>query len=136
MDIQQAIEHAREVTKRKRAEATNNFPTLVEYYNECKKCADEHEQLAEWLEELKQYEQIGTLEEVREAVKTVRRYKTQYLDDMKNPLEPLKISSALKSEIMKLELRKQSKPESISVLDYTIIAALQKVLYEVCGEEE
>ena len=61
-------------------------------------------------------------------VETVRRYETQYLDDMKNPLEPLKISSALKSEIMKLELRKQSKPESISVLDYTIIAALQKVL--------
>lgn len=68
MDIQQAIEHAREVTKCKRAEATNNFPTLVEYYNECKKCADEHEQLAEWLEELKQYKQLGTLEEVREAV--------------------------------------------------------------------
>ena len=86
--------------------------------------------------EYTEYKKLGTLEEVREAVKTVRRYKTQYLDDMKNPLEPLKISSALKSEIMKLELRKQSKPESISVLDYTIIAALQKVLYEVCGEEE
>ena len=68
MDYQEAIEHAREVAKRKRAEATYNFPTLVEYYNECKKCADEHEQLAEWLEELKQYEQLGTLEEVREAV--------------------------------------------------------------------
>lgn len=79
-------------------------------------------------DELEEFKQLGTLEEVREAVKTVRRYKTQYLDDMKNPLEPLKISSALKSEIMKLEFRKQSKPESISVLDYTIIAALQKAL--------
>lgn len=134
MDIQQAIEHAREVAKCKRAEATYNFPTLIEYYNECKKCADEHEQLAEWLEKLKQYEQIGTLEEVREAVETVKRYETQYLDNINNPLEPLKISSALKSEIMKLEFRKQSKPESISVLDYTIIAALQKVLKEVGGE--
>lgn len=88
------------------------------------------------MQDLQQYEKIGTLEEVREAVETVKRYETQYLDDMKNPLEPLKISSALKSEIMKLEFRKQSKPESISVLDYTIIAALQKVLYEVCSEEE
>lgn len=136
MDIQQAIEHAREVAKCKRAEATYNFPTLIEYYNECKKCADEHEQLAQWLEELEQYKALGALEEVREAVETVKRYETQYPDDMRNPLEPLKISSALKSEIMKLEFRKQSKPESISVLDYTIIAALQKVLYEVYGEEE
>ena len=134
MDIQQAMEHAREVTKRKRAEATNNFPTLVEYYNECKKCADEHEQLAQWLEELEQYKALGALEEVREAADTVRRYETQYLDDMENPLEPLKISSALKSEIMKLEFRKQRNPESISIFDYTIIAALQKVLKEVGGE--
>lgn len=68
MDYQEAIEHAREVAKRKRAEATYNFPTLIEYYNECKKCADEHEQLAQWLEELKQYKALGALEEVREAV--------------------------------------------------------------------
>lgn len=88
------------------------------------------------MQELQQYKQLGTLEEVREAVETVRRYDTQYPDDMRNPLEPLKVSSALKSEIMKLEFRKQSKPESISVLDYTIIAALQKALEEVCGEEE
>ena len=81
MDIQQAIEHAREVTKCKRAEATNNFPTLVEYYNECKKCADEHEQLAEWLEELKQYEQLGTLEKVREAVEKQKPKTTTYDGD-------------------------------------------------------
>lgn len=80
MDIQQAIEHAREVAKCKRAEATNNFPTLVEYYNECKKCADEHEQLAEWLEELKQYEQLGTLEEVREAVEKQRAKKPKNVE--------------------------------------------------------
>ena len=85
-------------------------------------------------DELEEYKQIGTLEEVREAVDTVRRYETQYLDDMENPLEPLKISSALKSEIMKLEFRKQRKPERISIFDYTIIAALQKVLKEVGGE--
>ena len=68
MDYQEAIEHAREVAKRKRAEATYNFPTLIEYYNQCKKCADEHEQLAHWLEELKQYKALGALEEIREAL--------------------------------------------------------------------
>ena len=50
----------------------------------------------------------------------------QWLDDMNNPLEPLKVESALKSEIMKLNYRKEHKPESISVLDYTIIAVLAK----------
>ena len=31
-------------------------------------CANEHEQLAEWLEELKQYRTIGTVEECRAAM--------------------------------------------------------------------
>lgn len=33
------------------------------YPIQCKKCAKEHDQLAEWLEELKQYRAIGTPEE-------------------------------------------------------------------------
>ena len=32
-------------------------------YQSCIKCAEEHEQLAEWLEELQQYRAIGTPEE-------------------------------------------------------------------------
>lgn len=43
----------------------------------------EHEQLAEWLEELK---------ELREYKK---KMKAQFLDDIENPLEPIKLSSAL-----------------------------------------
>lgn len=39
MTIDEAISHAREVAERE--------------YAECRFCADEHEQLAEWLEELK-----------------------------------------------------------------------------------
>ena len=46
----------------------------------------------------------------------------------KNPLEPLKVTSALKSELLKLQFRQTEKPKSISPLDYTIIAALIKVL--------
>lgn len=34
----------------------------------CIECARDHEQLAEWLEELQKYKKIGTLEEVREAM--------------------------------------------------------------------
>ena len=57
MTIDEAIVHAREVASRK-------FDDRVH----CIRCAEEHEQLAEWLEELKQYRAIGTLEECREAV--------------------------------------------------------------------
>ena len=52
----------------------------------------------------------------------------QRLDNINDPLEPLKISSALKSELLKLQFRKAEKPESISLLDYTVIAALKEAL--------
>ena len=55
MTIDEAIVHAREVASRR-------FDDRVH----CIRCAEEHEQLAEWLEELKAYRAIGTLEECRE----------------------------------------------------------------------
>lgn len=48
--------------------------------------------------------------------------------DIGNALEPIKLHSALRSELLKLELRKAQKPDSVSVLDYTIIAALHDVI--------
>ena len=57
MTIDEAIVHAREV-------ASRNFDDRVH----CIRCAEEHIQLAEWLEELKQYRAIGTLEECRAAM--------------------------------------------------------------------
>ena len=57
MTIDEAIVHAREVASRK-------FDDRVH----CIRCAEEHEQLAERLEELKAYRAIGTLEECRAAV--------------------------------------------------------------------
>ena len=69
MTIDEAIAHAREVAKRRMAEYENHYDKDTHYYpTQCKKCAEEHIQLAEWLEELKQYRAIGTLEECREAV--------------------------------------------------------------------
>lgn len=52
----------------------------------------------------------------------------QWLDDMNNPLEPIKVESALQSEIIKLNYRKEHNPTSVSELDYTIIAVLAKEL--------
>ena len=84
----------------------------------CDKCVQESEQLAEWLEELK------ALREYKE------RMEMQYLDDIDNPLEPLKLQSALQSEIFKFNYRKEHKPQDINILDYTIMYALKHCLAE------
>lgn len=65
MTIDEAIAHAREKAKEQRYYA--NFERNGMMYQSCIKCAEEHEQLAEWLEELKQYRAIGTPEECRAA---------------------------------------------------------------------
>lgn len=70
MDIDEAIKHCREV-----AEEKENFinkiyvtfgedrPLFEKEENECKKCAEEHRQLAAWLTELKQLrEQMSSSE--------------------------------------------------------------------------
>lgn len=64
MTIDEAILHAREVAKRRMTEYENHYDKDAHYYpRQCKKCAEEHIQLAEWLEELKQYRAIGKPEE-------------------------------------------------------------------------
>ena len=57
LTLDEAIKHAKEVAKTNRAEATYNFPNLKEYYDNCLECANQHNQLAEWLEELKSYKE-------------------------------------------------------------------------------
>lgn len=73
-------------------------------------------------------ENLEALAEEMAHFDSLKRHETQYLDDMGDPLEPLKISSALESEILKYEHRKKHDPKSISILDYTIIAALTEAL--------
>lgn len=46
MDIKEAIQHAREVTKR------------MEEEGKCKECAEEHIQLADWLEQLEKCKKV------------------------------------------------------------------------------
>ena len=102
-------------------EAISKYKNRVEQYKDwenMKDIAEEHEQLAEWLEELK------ALREYKE------RMEMQYLDDIDNPLEPLKLQSALQSEIFKFNYRKEHKPQDINILDYTVMYALKHCLAE------
>ena len=59
MDIDEAIAHAREVAERKRRainfKSEDNIDDDIKM--NCLKCAGEHEQLAEWLEELKAFQE-------------------------------------------------------------------------------
>ena len=58
MTIDEAIAHAREVAEiqRNNDKLNKTLGKSSPYYNtDCIKCAEEHEQLAEWLEELKSY---------------------------------------------------------------------------------
>lgn len=48
---------------------------IEEHLSNYKKCAEYHDQLTEWLEELKQYRAIGTPEECRAAVEKKRAKK-------------------------------------------------------------
>ena len=76
MTIDESISHAREVAECQKMSArliedNAYIPESVDkeaitYGNTI--CANEHEQLAEWLEELKQYRTIGTPEECRAAM--------------------------------------------------------------------
>lgn len=76
MTIDEAISHAREVAECQKMSARliedNEYihesvdKEAIIYGNTI--CANEHEQLAEWLEELKQYRAIGTVEECRAAM--------------------------------------------------------------------
>lgn len=59
MTLDDAIQHAKEVAVTQR----NN--------QDCIKCAEEHEQLAEWLEKLKEYQQIEEQPTVYDVDKVV-----------------------------------------------------------------
>ena len=72
LSIDEAITHAREVASRK-------FDDRVH----CISCAEEHEQLAEWLEELKAYRAIGTVEECKNSVLDIQKAYNKAIDDCK-----------------------------------------------------
>ena len=123
MTIDEAIAKERELAEIYRndivpKEDYHNMPWIDTVNEGNEKAAEEHEQLAEWLEELK------ALREYKQ------RMEMQYLDDIDNPLEPLKLQSALQSEIFKFNYRKEHKPQDINILDYTVMYALKHCLEE------
>lgn len=87
MTIDEAISHAREVAECQKMSArliedNAYIPESVDkeaitYGNTI--CANEHEQLAEWLEELKQYRAIGTPEECRAAMEKQTAKRPNYV---------------------------------------------------------
>jgi hypothetical protein len=89
MTIDEAISHAREVAECQKMSArliedNAYIPESVDkeaitYGNTI--CANEHEQLAEWLEELKQYRAIGTPEECKAATEKQTAKKPDYEGD-------------------------------------------------------
>ena len=94
MTIDEAISHAREVAECQKMSArliedNEYIPESVDkeaiiYGNTI--CADEHEQLAEWLEELKQYRTIGTVEECRAAMEKQKTECEWKLEDLEQNL--------------------------------------------------
>ena len=54
MTLDEAIKHARDKAKEQKYYASFERGKRIQ---SCKKCAEEHEQLAEWLEELKEYKE-------------------------------------------------------------------------------
>lgn len=89
MTIDEAIAHAREVAEEQRKDNENckykaeyGCKGCADYYSKpCIEYAEEHEQFAEWLEELKSYREIGTVEECRNSILDIIRAYNKAIDD-------------------------------------------------------
>ena len=80
MTIDEAIAHAREVAEDKRADADWKFRHGRLNADDCISCAEEHEQLVEWLEELKDY---------RDKNKMDVRVDVENMDSIKDKIDEL-----------------------------------------------
>ena len=73
MSIDEAIARERQLAKEQRSHIGTFYSKIMgyddEYIKKCEVCAEEHEQLAEWLEELKAYRQYIDLTEIPEQYK-------------------------------------------------------------------
>ena len=121
MTIDEAINDFKKMAENARSDIIDGSdlePQEKHYNSQLELYVKEKEQISEWLEELK------ALREYK------KRMEMQYLDDIDNPLEPLKLQSALQSEIFKYNYRKEHKPQDINVLDYTVMYALKHCLEE------
>ena len=72
MTIDEAIKHAEEVAKANESWHEEYIDTAFEQHAlNCKKCAEDHRQLAEWLKELQKYRKLfDSPEEAEEILNT------------------------------------------------------------------
>ena len=75
LSIDEAIAFERQQAKDKRNE---HYTFGIQ---KSKEAAEEHEQLAEWLEELKAYREIGTVEECRNSILEIPKAYNKAIDD-------------------------------------------------------
>ena len=108
--LDEAIKHAREVAEDKRADADWKFRHGRLNADDCISCAEEHEQLADWLEELKNrremnfnYVQLmdyryrdGYRKAIDDFAEKIAIYGTY--DDWGNVIDVLEIAEKLKKE--------------------------------------
>ena len=88
MTIDEAITRERQLAKEQRRHIGTFYSKIMgyddEYIKKCEVCAEEHEQLAEWSEELKMYKEVGTVEGYKSAIEcyneeyTMRKSNKQY----------------------------------------------------------
>ena len=57
MTLDEAISHCEEVAEDNEINAENQNPLFPNTIEQCKKCASDHRQLAEWLKELKTFKE-------------------------------------------------------------------------------
>ena len=89
MTIDEAIAYEREVANSNKTKAVYDNEFLKRFCTSKEACiefAEEHEQLAEWLEELKAYREIGTVEECKGCVLEILEAYNKAIDDFEQKL--------------------------------------------------
>jgi len=82
MTLDEAIKHAEEVAKEKGYEVQDCLEVHdMESAMECEKCGEEHEQLAEWLKELKQLKEQNPCEDAVSRAKAMEICKSRGHDN-------------------------------------------------------
>ena len=76
--LDEAIKHAEEVAEQNEAIYAMHCKMGTQDEPKCKKCAEEHRQLAEWLTELKELRELKTL--YTDGLKAYKEWKTIYAD--------------------------------------------------------
>ena len=80
----------------------HNMPWIDKNNEVSMRSAEEHEQLAEWLEELKAYREIGTVEECRNSVLDIQKAYNKAIDDF---VEELKDYFVIPHDVRVVEIK-------------------------------